>query len=290
VGVRSHFDEPLNFMSILKRSLRWSLNALLTRSQRRSLGAFVLNEATGDNDGEAATNGEFALLTHFLKQPHTAPRIAFDVGANVGDWSRIFLKEAAPGDRVFAFEPSADTYERLRANVGGDARLTCVHSALSDHDGEATLHVAGPGLGTNSIHRRELASEQNANNRAELTTEKIRLQTGDAFCSQNKIERIDFLKIDTEGHELAVLKGFARMFSEKRIGMAQFEYGGTWLDARVQLADAFALLEKHSYCIAKIFPAGLKFYDRYDQRLDTFHYANFAAVLPESKCVYTEIK
>lgn len=277
-------------MSILKRSIRTALHTFLTRAQRRSLGAFVLNEAVGDNDGDAATNGEFALLTRFLQQSHETPRIAFDVGANVGDWSRVFLKHAKPDDRLFAFEPSRTTSDRLRANVGGDARVTCVNSALSDHDGAATLHVAGAGLGTNSLHRRELADELNPHQRAELIDETIQLQTGDAFCAAHGIDRIDFLKIDTEGHELAVLKGFERMFLERRIGLAQFEYGGTWLDARIQLADAFAWIRGTGYQVAKIFPSGLMYLERYDQKLETFQYANFAAVRPESKGLWKVIE
>lgn len=275
-------------MSILKSTLRWSLNTFLSRAQRRKFGAFILNEATGDNDGDAATNGEHALLRRVLAHPGTTPRIAFDVGANVGDWSRVFLNHAGNSDRVFSFEPSIPTFERLNKNIASDPRVTCVNAALSDRNGETQLHLAGDALGTNSIHRRDFSHEpaDPAAGTAANSAETIRLQTGDDFCAQHRIERIEFVKIDTEGHELAVLNGLDTMLSQHRVGLVQFEYGGTWLDAHIQLADAFRFLQSKGYCVAKIFPSGLKYYDRYEQHLDTFQFANFAAVLPESKTMW----
>ena len=54
---------------------------------------------------------------------------------------------------------------------------------------------------------------------------QVEVQTGDAYCTRHRIERIDLLKIDVEGAEHLVLRGFERMLHERRIEVIQFEYG-----------------------------------------------------------------
>ena len=270
-------------MSIFKSALRRAFAAFLSRKQRRKLGAFILNEADSDGNGDAATNGEYAFLQNFVGNLKSAPCVAIDAGANVGSWSLEFLKLAPKQSRVLAFEPAVKTYERLCQNLASDSRATPVNAALSDTTGEGSLHLAGELCGTNSIHRQNIFQD------GKCADEKIRLVTGDAFCSERGIQKIDFIKIDTEGHELAVMRGFDNMLSNKLIGAIQFEYGGTWLDARIQLADAFTYLQSKGYAMAKIYPNGLKYIECYDQSMDTFKYANFAAVLPKLGSGFAEI-
>lgn len=61
---------------------------------------------------------------------------------------------------------------------------------------------------------------------------QISVTTLDNFCNKNSIDQIDFLKIDTEGFELEVLLGAKKMLSEEQIRYVQFEYGGTYPDAK----------------------------------------------------------
>jgi hypothetical protein len=55
--------------------------------------------------------------------------------------------------------------------------------------------------------------------------ESIPATTIDAFCAEHRIERIDYLKIDTEGHDLEVLKGSHEMLSSDRISIVEVECG-----------------------------------------------------------------
>lgn len=266
--------------TFLKRTLRWFFNSTLSRERRRRLGSFLLNEACGDNNDDAVTNGEYAVLEQFIRSSK-APRIIFDVGANVGDWSRKFLSLAGAADSLIAFEPSPKTFQALESSLASDKRAQCINAALGEREGEAQLNVASDLSGTNSLHRRDFTGQSQ--------TADVRIETGDAFSARKGIERIDFLKLDTEGHELAVLAGFQSMLQRRAIPLIQFEYGGTWLDARITLADAFTLLQLHGYSIAKIYPRGLQFIDQYAQSLDTFQYANFLAMLPDWKAKFSRI-
>ena len=52
----------------------------------------------------------------------------------------------------------------------------------------------------------------------------VRTETLDGFCAKNKINLIDFMKIDVEGFELNVLKGAELMLSGGKIKLIQFEF------------------------------------------------------------------
>jgi len=55
--------------------------------------------------------------------------------------------------------------------------------------------------------------------------ESVDLTTLDDYCDVNGVERINYLKIDTEGHDLEVLKGSVNMISERRIDLIEVEAG-----------------------------------------------------------------
>jgi len=111
------------------------------------------------------------------------------------------------------------------------------------------------------------------------SVETINIQTLDTYCDENNITFINLLKVDVEGHELAVFKGAQKMLSEHRIGCIQFEYGGCNLDARVYLLDIWNYLTAFEYEIAKIYPNNLKYLSNYDQTFETFRYSNYVALL-----------
>jgi hypothetical protein len=91
---------------------------------------------------------------------------------------------------------------------------------------------------------------------------------------ENVITQIDFLKIDTEGHELDVLQGSEKMLSEGRIKCIQFEYGGTYLDANITLEQVFNLLKKYNYKISKL---GNSEIENFTSNLENYTYSNFLA-------------
>jgi FkbM family methyltransferase len=65
------------------------------------------------------------------------------------------------------------------------------------------------------------------------------------YVIQNNVQNIDFLKIDTEGFEFNVLKGFEEQLHNVKI--IQFEYGGTFLDNNVKLIDVIKYLHDSGF-------------------------------------------
>jgi FkbM family methyltransferase len=73
----------------------------------------------------------------------------------------------------------------------------------------------------------------------------LHIKKGIDYVESKNIKNIDFLKIDTEGYELNVLKGFEDFL--KNIKIIQFEYGGTFLDNNTKLIDVVNYLENKGF-------------------------------------------
>ena len=236
-------------------------NALLYRFCRR-----YVNHYNGENNDDMRSNGELLWLREVLPQC----KIVFDVGANVGDWTALALS-INPLLQVHCFEPCTAAFQRLHArDLVGSTYLNQL--GLSDSAEEATIFVFGEGAGTNSLYRRQ------GINAEQKQTEKVHLDTLDAYCKRSDVQQIDLLKLDVEGHELMVLKGGIRMLSQGRIKRIQFEYGGTFIDARILLKDMFELLTRYSFLLYKIYPNEIELAERYEQRLENFQYQNWVAL------------
>jgi hypothetical protein len=88
-----------------------------------------------------------------------------------------------------------------------------------------------------------------------------RLRLGDAFCAEQGIQKIDLLKIDVEGAESFVLRGFEKMLAGRRISIIQFEYEKLNTVNKFLLKDFYALLGGCGYALGKIFPTYVDFRD-----------------------------
>jgi FkbM family methyltransferase len=225
-----------------------------------------------ENDIDMRTNGELRLL----REVAPSLRVAFDVGANVGDWIERLLSVAPEISRVYAFEPSRSAYDRLSSR-SFPSSVVSRQIGFSSNPGTATLHVFGEASGMNSLHDRR-GLEDGWGIGPATSTEDVTLDTLDRFCESEKISAVDFLKIDTEGHEVDVLEGARESLSKGIFAMIQFEYGGTYIDSRRLLKDVFALFTPVNYTVFLVTPHGLVAYPRYDQRLENFQYKNFVAL------------
>ncbi len=126
--------------------------------------------------------------------------MVFDVGANEGQ-SCLGYARALPEATVHAFEPMMSTYMRLAANVAGNPRIRLHNLALGEENGILRMAVAA----TSSMNRVTTGAGP---------AEEVPGVTLETFCRARGIGHIDFLKIDTEGHDLSVLRGCGAMLAE----------------------------------------------------------------------------
>jgi FkbM family methyltransferase len=124
-----------------------------------------------------------------------------DIGANDGS-TALELHSRFPTARIFAFEPHPTTYALLTAATKNVPHVLAVNTALG----------AAPGTLPMSVYTESrvntLKPSFHADGRFQPTDPiHVPVTTVDTFCTQNDIEEIDLLKIDTEGFDLHVLQG-----------------------------------------------------------------------------------
>jgi FkbM family methyltransferase len=137
--------------------------------------------------------------------------VCISVGANIGVYPLQFANWAAPGGRVFAFEPNPKTAEVLRAHVrinGLEDRIHVLQNAVADRTGTATFHAAG----LDGMSRLGEPNPRVADKTVPITVE---VETLDVFCDREQV-RPNAMMIDVEGFEVAVLAGARSLFANAR--------------------------------------------------------------------------
>ena len=166
-----------------KPILRWhQARGMLARKGRRTWR------------GEAGGEPELLLLPA-LCDPH---KPSVDVGANEGAYA-WHMRRFSRGLHVF--EPLPELAARLSSGFALDRRVHVHPVALSDHSGTTQLLVPGSKDGLNH----GLGTIEPANNSLgdEVYCFRVLIRTLDSYALRD----VGFVKIDVEGHELAVLRG-----------------------------------------------------------------------------------
>ena len=131
--------------------------------------------------------------------------IVIDVGAHVGSYTLLAARRAS---LVVAVEPEADNFSLLKTNVelSESRNVLPLNIALSNNQGKAYLYTDVGGDPGGSSLELPTSSEHS---RREIPRAEVECDTLDHLVESFGLKRIDWLKIDVEGHEVAVLEGGA---------------------------------------------------------------------------------
>lgn len=174
---------------------------------------------------------ECEVLRYFLRKINSVEPIIFDVGSNDGDFANKAL-EIFPTSKVYAFEPNKER----KIFSSKDPRITAFPVGISNKKEKNILHIHGDYHAHSSFHMRPHFNSS-------LTRQYVcESTTIDEIVIENKIKNVDYLKIDTEGHELEVLEGSKNSLENLSIKSGQFEYGGTWSEKGVSFKNALYFL------------------------------------------------
>lgn len=220
-------------------------------------------------------SGELAVIQRVL---NLGVDEVFDVGANIGQYSDIFLKYSKA--RVFAFEPMEESFKRLLSIQLQDKRMVPFNLALGAYEYETDIFFGSETdqLATISPEVLQIAYVGRNNSKSK----RIKVRTLDQVFleiqNQYKVTKLDCIKIDTEGFELDILKGASRVLTEikpKAIilewNLHQLFRGTTFLQIQELLPD---------YQAFRVLPFGKSLYpvDATKAEENIYHYCNYVFV------------
>lgn len=138
--------------------------------------------------------------------------VVFDVGANVGFISLLLSR--ITDVTIFAFEPVSRTFDFLKINVEQNQAHMILPFNLGFSDKKQRLFIGPP---TGSQHPRYKTGNKktglfsvHASHKgkdAEKFGEMAEFTTIDLFCEEHDLQKVSYIKIDVEGHEMNVLHG-----------------------------------------------------------------------------------
>lgn len=127
--------------------------------------------------------------------------VLWDVGANVGYYTKRFAEAVGPDGQVFAFEPFPDSVTRLRTAVEAYPHVTVLSIGLGAEAAVARMQVGGDDLGATN----RIATDGDGVD--------VEISTGDAVLATDRATAPNVVKIDTEGYELDVVQGMAGLLA-----------------------------------------------------------------------------
>ncbi|MDE7241707.1 FkbM family methyltransferase, partial [Desulfovibrio sp.] len=168
--------------------------------------------------------------------------VVLDCGAYTGNTALYFSRKVGAEGKVYAFEAMPKTYEKLRGNISAYKmeNVFPVNTALSDKKGELVFTPAeSPGSCKMAPGREEGGL-------------RVPATSIDAFVRENRIGRIDFIKMDIEGSELEALTGAAQTIARFKPKLAISVYHrpedmGLLPEKILELNPAYTFYLKHNY-------------------------------------------
>ena len=167
-----------------------------------------------------------------IRQVMQIDSVGVDVGCHGREFLDLFLKYA-PNSQHLGFEPLPDYYQNLVKNYGTKCQI--FPQALSDKKGESTFNYVISNPAYSGLQKRNYDKPNEKDTSITVETDLL-----DQLIPKNK--QIDFIKIDVEGAELAVLEGAEILLSEHRPTFYA-EIGTTVFSA------CFDLVRKYGYSI-----------------------------------------
>jgi len=170
-------------------------------------------------------NGEEQFFTNIKDKIN----VIFDVGCQNSDFVNF-------NGEVHYFDPINDFIENLKNKTNVNKKSYFNNFGLGNENNEIYYYPKYQSF----YDRVKSCGESDDLNKQLLIIKKAK-----EYVINNNIETIDFLKIDTEGYELNVLKGFDDYL--ENIKIIQFEYGGTFIDNDTKLIDVIEYLQSKNF-------------------------------------------
>lgn len=255
---------------ITKISTLFSVNLLGTAYAAKGIGL----SNNGDKNGE--NNFLHSILPEIIK---TDSPLCMDVGGNTGYYSAEVIK-CFPNALIHIFEPNANTFNILKGKLAENTQVNLNNLALGDHEETIDIYTYADQntSGHSSVYSDVLTDIQKKGKVLKLKAVQTTL---DNYCNDYNISKIDFLKIDVEGHEYRVLQGASKLIKTNAIKVIQFEFNEMNVVSRTFLKDFYEVLPNFSFY--RLLPNKLLPLGKYDPINEVFKIQNIVALSDELK-------
>jgi FkbM family methyltransferase len=178
--------------------------------------------------------------------------LVLDVGANTGQYGTWLRKSGFRG-RIVSFEPLSDAFALLQRTASKDPLWECHNIGISDVEGTAIINISANSYSSSFLP---------------IGTRSVQIEPGIAYVGRQeaRLRRLDdmiegiarsneaiYLKIDTQGYELKVLKGALKTI--KRVQLIQLETAfSEGYQGQPLIEDVIRFLRKLKYRIVSIEP------------------------------------
>jgi FkbM family methyltransferase len=169
--------------------------------------------------------------------------IVLDIGANIGAHTLQFARLVGPAGHVYAFEPTQYAYRKLSENISLNPLLAPIITATQtmlvakqNAALQAEIYSSWPVSGEGDRHEQHQGALK--------STAGAAAKTLDEYLADSGIAKIDFVKLDVDGHECDVLEGWTTIGRYKPkiiMELAPYEEHGR------PLGDLLSLLSEKSY-------------------------------------------
>ena len=183
---------------------------------------------------------------------------AFDIGSHRGETIDYFSK-IPKIKKIYCFEPQEKQFNYLIKKYKKNNKIILNKIALSNQHKKRIFYInklsitsTFSKINTNSLWFKIKRKILNINN---IYKKKISIKTFtlDYFTSKNKIKKIDLIKIDTEGHELNVLKGSKNLLRKNLVKyiLIEIHHGNMYKNYSSKKINHY--LKKNNFIIIKKF-------------------------------------
>jgi FkbM family methyltransferase len=236
LGNRSRFGRGELLGPYLRLKAKRKLVQWFPRLRPESDSVLGYRVATGDYTTLAFLFEEIFVRQEYVFATDTQRPVVVDCGSNIGV-SLLLFKKLYPECRIVAFEPDPETFAILKRNVEANGlRDVELHNvALDARSGRARLHVDPEHPAGLRMSTRRASPDGTA------------LEVGCAPLSEYISGEVDFLKMDIEGAEAAVIGELAARDKLRKIKQMVIEYHHhiePWED---RLGGILGTLETHGF-------------------------------------------
>ena len=178
--------------------------------------------------------------------------VCIDAGANRGDVTQAFLR-LRPSAHVHLFEPSPRMFALLQKRFAGDTRTHLVNAALGDASGSLDFHVYANDHLSSCLPLSSQAANPYRDAKA-LQILHVPVTTVNDYCESNGLRQVDLLKIDTQGFDLAVLRGSEGLFVTRSVAAVMVELNfDTLYDGQAHACDVMRHLLDRDFALVDFY-------------------------------------